>query len=117
LGGCPYPWNGRPRERVWLRPPEADRPPLGRLHGTGRRNASRMQGTRATETSRRENFRMPPAPHRDRLQRRCSSDGEPTHTSDDAVAARPLAPGPAPRVPPAPPARRRPTLHPDAGNL
>ena len=26
---------------------------------------------------------MPPDPHRDRLQRRCSSDGGPTHTSDE----------------------------------
>ncbi len=51
-------------------------------HSTDRRNAPRMQGTRATETSRRETFRMPPAPHRDRLQRRCSSGGEPAQTSD-----------------------------------
>ena len=33
------------------------------------------------------------------VSRGCSSDGEPTHTSDDAGPARPLAPGPPARVP------------------
>ncbi len=36
------------------------------------------------------------------------SSRAPTHTSDDAIAARPLAPGPPPRVPRAPAARGRP---------
>ena len=69
LGGCPYPWDGRPRERVRWRPPM----PIGLPSDGCTAQADGMCPARREPVLRRQagerSFECPYPPHRDGLPR------------------------------------------------